>query len=119
MNAPINDLVPSSLKRIGADSRDAYLISIHVRDLLNLRRLPARLSARQAAAFLNCGDHDIPVLVSHGMLTPLGHPPANAQKYFSPVEVLELAGDSKKMGRICDILYKHWQIKNASRSSQD
>jgi hypothetical protein len=92
------------------------LVSVQVRDVLNLRRLPARLTVQQTAALLNCGEHDIPVLVCRGLLKPLGHPPANAVKYFAPTDVLELAGDSERMGRICDAIYKHWRDKNAAKA---
>jgi len=93
------------------------LVPVPVRELLNVRRLQGRLNTRQAAALLNCGEHDIPVLVSKGLLTPLGHPPPNAMKYFAPLEVLELAGDREKMGQICDVIYEHWREKNAAKAS--
>jgi urease alpha subunit len=32
------------------------------------------------------------------------------------VEVLEMAGDAQKMGQICDVLYRHWQVKNAAKT---
>jgi hypothetical protein len=118
MEVPVNDEL--SVRHGGSPSKAApqvYLVSAHVRDLLNVRRLQGRLTVRQTAALLNCGEHDIPVLVSHGLITPLGHPPPNAQKYFSPVEILRMAGDSEKMGQICDALYKYWQVKNAAKSN--
>jgi hypothetical protein len=118
MDAPVNEQVV--VKHAGpkpGETPQVYLVSAHVRDFLNVRRLQGRLTVRQTAALLNCGEHDIPVLVSHRLLTPLGHPPPNAQKYFSPVEVLQMAGDSEKMGQICDALYKYWQAKNAAKSS--
>ena len=118
MDAPVNEQV--MVMHVGPKPKETaqvYLVSAHVRDFLNVRRLQGRLTVRQTAALLNCGEHDVPVLVSHGLLTPLGHPPPNAQKYFSPVEVLQMAGDSEKMGQICDALYKYWQTKNAAKSS--
>lgn len=117
MNAPINERVTASLAA-KKDKFEIHLVSGHVRDLLNVRRLQGRLTVRQTAALLNCAEHDVPVLVSQRLLTPLGHPPANAQKYFSPVEVLELAGDPERMGLICDVLYQHWQTKNAAKSAK-
>ena len=92
------------------------LVPVQVRELLNVRRLPARLTAPQTAALLNCGEHDIPVLVRKGLLRPLGHPPPNAMKYFAPADVLELAGDSQRMGRICDAIHEYWRGKNAAKS---
>ena len=118
MDALINERVTASpgLARSTAPGR-IELVPVHVRDVLNLRRLPARLTVAQTAALLNCGEHDIPVLVSRGVLTPMGHPPPNAMKYFAPTEVLELAGDSKQMGRICDAIYEHWRHKNAAKGN--
>lgn len=117
MEVLINERVtaPAGFVRTKGPAR-IELVSSHVRDVLNLRRLPARLNVQQAAALLNCGEHDIPVLVSNGLLKPLGHPPANAVKYFAPTDVLELAGDSKRMGQICDAIYDYWRGKNAAKS---
>lgn len=117
MEALINERVtaPAGFARARGAAR-TELVSSHVRDVLNLRRLPARLNVQQAAALLNCGEHDIPVLVSNGLLKPLGHPPANAVKYFAPTDVLELAGDGKRMGQICDAIYEYWRGKNAAKS---
>jgi hypothetical protein len=117
MDAPVNEKVAvKSVTLKPKETPQIHLVSAQVRDFLNMRRLQGRLTVRQVAALLQCGEHDIPVLVSHGLLTPLGHPPANAQKYFSPVEVLEMAGDSEKMGQVCDVLCRHWQIKNAAKT---
>jgi len=114
MDALINERV--GLNKIKWPGR-AELFPVQVRDVLNLRRLPARLTVQQTAALLNCGEHDVPVLISNGMLKPLGHPPANAVKYFAPTDVLELAGDSERMAQICDTIYEHWRAKNAARSN--
>jgi len=114
MDAAINERV-STLPFIGRAGVE--LMPVQVRELLNVRRLPARLTLAQAAALLGCGDHDIPVLISRGLLKPLGHPPPNAVKYFAPADVLELAGDSKRMGQICDAVYEHWRGKNAARAN--
>jgi hypothetical protein len=118
MSSQVNDLVSARPPRTEKETPEVYLVSVHVRDLLNVRRLPARLTVRQTGALLNCGEHDIPVLVSHGLLTPLGDPPPCAQKYFSPIEVLELAGDPAQMGKICNVLYRHWHDKNAAKSKK-
>jgi len=118
MDALINERVigPAGFVRAKGSTR-IELVPSQVRDVLNLRRLPARLNVQQAAALLNCGEHDIPVLVSNGLLKPLGHPPPNAVKYFSPTDVLELAGDSKRMGQICDTIHAYWRGKNSAKSN--
>ena len=120
MDAPINEkVVVRSAGPKPQETPQIHLVSVHVRDFLNMRRLQGRLSVRQTAALLNCGEHDIPVLVSRGLLTPLGHPPSSAQKYFGPTEVLEMAGDPERMGQICDVLYKYWQDKNAAKKGDN
>ncbi len=116
MNVPINEHV-TVFKRPHQSSA-VELVPVHVRELLNLRRLQGRLNARQTAALLNCGEHDIPVLIARGLLTPLGRPPANAMKYFAPTEVLELAGDSERMSQICDAIYGYWRKKNDARTNR-
>lgn len=115
MNGSINERITNASHRPNAAPR-VELLSIHARDLLNVRRLQGRLNARQTAALLNCNETDIPVLVNRGLITPLGNPPPNSTKYFSPAEVLDLAGDPERMGAICNALYRHWQDKNAAKT---
>jgi hypothetical protein len=57
------------------------------KSILNLLRLPARLHVGQVAELLGFADHDIPVLVRHGALSPLGKPQPNAQKWFAAAEI--------------------------------
>ena len=57
------------------------------KDLLSLRRLPARLNYFQTAAVLGFSEHDIPVIVRAKLLKPLGKPAPNAPKYFAAHEV--------------------------------
>ena len=118
MNPPINERVNLPPARKPEQKTEVNLISVHVRDLLNVRRLQGRLTVPQTAALLNCREHDIAVLVQHGLLSYLGNPPPYTQKYCSPVEVLELAGDPQKMGQICDVLCRHWHDKNAAKDKR-
>ena len=116
MNAPINERVTVAEKK-AKEVSDPVLVPAHKRELLNLLRLHGRLNSSETAVFLNCANHDIPILVARGLLVPLGHPEPGAMKFFWPVEVLELAGDREKMGQICDALYEHWRAKNAAKAS--
>ena len=43
-------------------------------------KLPARIDAMQAARLLGFAEHDIPILVSAKLLTPLGTPAKSAVK---------------------------------------
>src|SRR5207244_388213 len=59
MNSSINERVNLPPARKPEQKTEVNLISVHVRDLLNVRRLQGRLTPRQAAALLNCREHDI------------------------------------------------------------
>jgi hypothetical protein len=120
MNTPVNERVNArgmSNLHPAENSGKPTLVATHGRELLNLRRLPAMLTLAQTAVLLNRGEHDIPVLVREGLLTPLGDPPPNAVKYFATVDVLEVAEDREMLGRICAVLTEYWRGKNALRSS--
>jgi hypothetical protein len=76
---------------------------------------PARLGAEEAAWFLGFAPHDIPVLVSAGLLKPLGHPPRNGAKYFATVTLLKVREDTNWLVRASDAITRHWQTKNAGK----
>jgi hypothetical protein len=78
-----------------------------------LGRLPARLTAEQAAWLLNCQPHDIPALVATRLLKPLGNPPANGIKYFATADLLEAIKDRNWLVRVSATICQHWQKKNA------
>jgi hypothetical protein len=80
-----------------------------------LGRLPARLTAEQAAWVLNCQPHDVPVLVAAKLLKPLGNPPVNGIKYFSTADLLEVSKDGHWLVRVSAAIYQHWQKKNARK----
>lgn len=83
------------------------------RFLTLLGRLPARLTAEQAAWVLNCQPHDVPALVAARLLKPLGNPPPNGSKFFATAELLEASKDSHWLARMSTIIYDHWRKKNA------
>ena len=86
------------------------------RFLALLGQPPARLTVEQAAWVLNCQPHDIPVLVATRLVRPLGHPAANATKYFATREVLELAHDRSWLAKITSTVSEHWKSKNARKA---
>lgn len=92
------------------------LISAQARELLNLRRLPAMLNVQQTAVLLGLAEHDIPMLIGVGLIKPLGDPPSNAVKYFASIQVLELAGEIGRLGKMRNAIYEHWRGKNAAKS---
>jgi hypothetical protein len=81
-------------------------------------RLPARLTAEQAAWVLNCQAHDIPALVAAKLLKPLGNPPANGIKFFATADLLEFVRDRQWLVRMSATIYQHWQKKNARSKGQ-
>ena len=68
-------------------------------ELLNLRRLPARLQTEEVAACLGFKPHDIPILVREGLLKPLASGPRNCVKYFSATVIEGLARDDRWLDR--------------------
>jgi hypothetical protein len=81
-------------------------------DLLNVTRLPARLTAKQTADLLNFELHDIPILIKHKLLKPLGNPAPNGHKWFSAKEIQELASDEKWLSTATRMISRHWKVKN-------
>jgi hypothetical protein len=82
-----------------------------------LGQAPARLTAEQVAAVLNCQPSDVRILVAARLLKPLGNPPANAVKFFATVELLELIKDKAWLAKVTNALNQHWQRKNAAKKS--
>ena len=83
---------------------------------LNLKTAPARLNVEEAAWYLGFSPHDIPVLVSKGLLKPLGHPAGATVKFFAFVYLQELRNDTKWLARATDAMIDHWRGKNARKS---
>jgi hypothetical protein len=83
---------------------------------LNLRHLPAQMTAAETAHYLGCIPHEIPVLVSKGFLKPLGNPADNAVKFFALATLEELRADVKWLSRARAAIYDFWRTKNAAKS---
>jgi len=82
---------------------------------LNLKTLPARLAINETAWLLGFNEHDIPVLVSAGLLKPLGRPPASGSKFFATVDLQTLRNDTRWLAKASDAIVNYWRGKNASR----
>ena len=72
-------------------------------------KIPGRLTAEQAAKILGFAPHDVPVLVKHRLLTPLGQPAQRSTKYFAAVEVFKLVADTKWLGKATKIISGNWK----------
>jgi hypothetical protein len=83
---------------------------------LNLKIVPARLTAEETAWYLGFAGHDIPVLVAIGLLKPLGHPGDNAVKFFGLYALKPLRSDVKWLSRATDPMLDHWRNKNARKA---
>ena len=83
--------------------------------LLNLRRLPARVSFRGAAALLNFEPVAVRTLVALGFLKPLGGAKGSEHKYFSTASLLKLSNNEKWLHEVTRALSKFWAGKNARR----
>jgi hypothetical protein len=81
-------------------------------ELLNCRRLPARLNTTETSILLGVQEHDIPVLIGAKLLSPLGKPAPNAPKYFAAVEIAERAANTEWLSSATRVLAKHWFQKN-------
>lgn len=67
--------------------------------VLNILRLPARLTVEQTAKLCGFQPHDIPVLVKKKLLLPLGSNQRNSVRYFARSEVEEKCEDRKWLDR--------------------
>ena len=85
------------------------------KDFLSLVIPPARLGINEAAWLLGFNEHDIPVLVSGGLLKPLGRPTTTGSKYFAAVELQNLRTDPRWLAKASDAIVNHWRSKNSGR----
>ena len=85
-------------------------------ELLKLARLPGRIDSEEAACLLGFKFHDIPILVAHRMLKPLGNPPLNGGRYFASAQIDQLRHDVKWMDKASAILIKHWKDRNGRKT---
>ena len=82
---------------------------------LNLKSLPARLTAENAAWLLGFAAHEVPILVAKGLLRPPGHPAHNGQKYFLAATLEELRRDEKWFSKASDAIVEYWRYKNGRK----
>ena len=87
------------------------------KDFLNLAAPPARLTILETAWLLGFGEHDIPILVSVGLLKPLGRPPQTGSKFFAACELQQLRSDPRWLAKASDAIVNHWKKKNAGRAA--
>jgi hypothetical protein len=64
---------------------------------------------------LSSAEQDITVLVSAGLLKPLGHPPQPGSMYFATTELQALRSDMRWLAKASDAIVNFWKKKNAGR----
>jgi hypothetical protein len=84
---------------------------------LNMRHLPAIMNPEETAMFLGVAPHDIPILVAHKLLTPLGNPIQSSVKCFAKVVLEELAKNVEWLHQAKATSQGHWSMKNARKSA--
>jgi len=85
---------------------------------LNLSRLPGRLTVQESAWLLGFKPHDIPVLVRHRLLQPLGAPAKNGEKHFPAAQLERLSMDFGWMDLATATLSDYWKWRNEGKSIQ-
>ena len=75
--------------------------------LISARTPPARLNVQETAWYLGFAEHEISILVSAGLLKPLGHPPTNGIKYFAARLLADLREDTQWLSRASDAIVRH------------
>ena len=84
---------------------------------LNLPLLPARLNALETSWYLGFQLHEISILVSSGLLEPIGHPPTNTPKFFAAETLAELRTDEKWLEKATDAISTYWRRKNGQKQA--
>src|ERR1022692_2803538 len=102
--------IQKSPMRKASDMRESIF------NLLDARRLPARLTPEQAAQLLGVSTQDIVVLVKARLLKHLGNPTQQACKYFASQEIEALAAKPDFLNRATRAIYNHWSSQNRSRT---
>ena len=97
-------------------SEPAYSLSPELKAVLNLVRLPASLTVAMTAGLLGFKPHEIPILVAREFLKPQGAPKPNSEKFFTRVEIEELAKDPIWLSRARAAVNQHWRLKNARKA---
>ena len=82
------------------------------KEILNLLSLPGRMNAAETAWRLGFEPDHIPILVSAGLLKPLGNPPPGAMKFFLTAEIEQKKNDAKWMTKATELIRLKVKDKN-------
>ncbi|MCI0535533.1 MAG: hypothetical protein L0Z50_09905 [Verrucomicrobiales bacterium] len=79
---------------------------------LNLKQIPARLTAQEVAWLLGFQPHDIPILLRLKLLKTRASPRANGIPCSPSLAIERLRSDPRWLARASDAIYEHWRKKN-------
>ncbi|MBU6411565.1 MAG: hypothetical protein KGR98_14370 [Verrucomicrobia bacterium] len=82
------------------------------KEFLNLLSLPGRINATEAAWRLGFEPDHVSILVSAGLLKPLGNPPAGAMKFFLAADIEQKKADAKWFTKASEAIRLKWKDKN-------
>ena len=83
--------------------------------ILNFLRLPARIDSQQAGEIMGMSQVEIAILVSVGLLKPIGFATRTGARVFAAVEFEALARDRNFLDKAPKAINRHWQDKNQRR----
>jgi len=79
---------------------------------LSLPIKPGLVQAVEAGWMLGFAPHGIRVLMTGGLIKPVGHPTQQSKKFFCIVQLEKLRLDTEWKGKAVDYVRRHWQDKN-------
>lgn len=75
------------------------------------KNIAARINVEKTATLLGFSNDDITILMAARHLEPLGKPAPNAPKYFSAIEIMNLAVDRAWLDKATKIVSQYWVKK--------
>ena len=82
------------------------------KEILNLVSLPGRINAVETAFRLGFEPDHLPILVSDGLLKPLGNLPPGSVKFFLAAEIEQKKNDAKWMNKASERIRVKIKDKN-------
>jgi hypothetical protein len=87
--------------------------------MLQVLRLPGRLTPAQAGEVLGFTETEVRILLKHGLLRALGRPPANGHKLVCALEVEQLSRNRDWLERASRCVYRHWAERNGKQRTSE
>ena len=86
--------------------------------MLQILRLPARLTVEETAVLLGFHEDALGVLIKAKLLESLEGNAPGAQRMFAAAEIQRLRNDLKWLSKTTRLLREHYQAKNSKRKSK-